>query len=104
MREEKISIAYLSATNAAYLGKANVERCNIMLHCAACFIPQHIYEGRHAALGGASLPAAPLLVPCFAFAFLSTWRTVSWDMESTKPILTTFSASSRRVQRVWPSG
>src|SRR4029450_6341827 len=57
MREGKVSIAYLSATNAAYLGKANVEQCNIMLHCAVCFIPQHIYEDRPAALGCTSLLA-----------------------------------------------
>src|ERR671918_473189 len=54
---------------------------------------------------GVYLRDAPLLLlPGLEVCFLRTCRTVSLAMESAKPNSTALPASSRRVQRAWPSG
>src|SRR6266581_3217109 len=64
---------------------------------------QHIFH-RGDKLGSYGWDAPLLVLPGLEFVFLSNWRMVSGEIDSTKPSSTALPASSRTVQWSWPVG
>src|ERR1700686_4470470 len=64
---------------------------------------QHIFHWRDE-FGPYSWNAPLFVLPGLEFVFLSNWRMVSGEMDSTKPNSTAFPANKRTVQWSWPVG